>query len=385
MVKIAWETVMLDKTNRILDILERIIKLFKPKFHNKITKIIIFFGFTLCVESQFNLIETFLVALYETNFGKSDYLRTVFESRANPWVGLTLIVFGLVYSAVTTLGLDLISKIKAAMPKIPSFELYMYNSNDNQIGLEYTFRGKLCSTEMKEIPDNNLYSKKYQNEMNAKKEYPSIHHVMLPMWEQPTINKDFYRERANLLKTWGGAEIFSLGIKNTGDILAKNVRVRISFKKESGNRAVIRNEFIPKFPHWESVRQQLPNLAGLSRKIPELYDIKEIKSESSYIFEWIIDNLQAKSDKYSNSKLFIRIDSHTSLDVCIYCDELSEPISKKYSLQPTIDHLNFDLKTLTLDDKAFFKELDGIIMDGFLSRLLLKRKNKNHDSNDLIP
>lgn len=384
LVKIAWETVMLDKTNGMLDILERIIKLFKPKFHNKITKIIIFFGFTLCVESQFNLIETFLVALYETNFGKSDYLRTVFESRANPWVGLTLIVFGLVYSAVTTLGLDLISKIKAAMPKTPSFELYIYNCDDDKIDPDYNFRGILCSATMREIPDNESYSERYQNEIDAKKSSQSLYpRSLLDQWNQPIVNNDLYRERADFLKTWGGSDIFSLGIKNTGDILAKNVRVRLLLEKKQSNRVKIGNEFIPTTPEWEKENPNLLRLSGMRYNVPEKYDIQQLKNEIDYIFEWDIGNLQAKSDEYSNSKIFIRIEEVTFLNVNIYCDELSDPISIKYKLLPTNNCQDLNLKTLMLNDVDFLKESDKMIMDGFITRFFTKLSKENNYSDSL--
>ena len=106
-----------EKFEKWISCLERLVALIKPKFHNAITKTVVIFGLTLTVESQVNILEAFAVASFESFFGPSEYLRNLFATSTNSWIGVTFVIFGLLYNAVVTVGLELIQKYKAAIPK----------------------------------------------------------------------------------------------------------------------------------------------------------------------------------------------------------------------------------------------------------------------------
>jgi hypothetical protein len=61
----------------------------------------------------------------------------------------------------------------------------------------------------------------------------------------------FYRERADLLRVWGGAEIIRLTLKNTGEGLASNVRIELAIQKTDGVSATNKNDLRPVLPSQE--------------------------------------------------------------------------------------------------------------------------------------
>jgi hypothetical protein len=141
------------KIEKWVALVERVIALFRPKFHNAITKVVILFGLTLSVESQVNILEAFAVASYETLFGPSEYLRSLFKGSSNPWIGATFVCIALVYNAVVTVGFELIQNYKNALPKYPKVEFELLNGDADIINDNYFLRGMRCTHSIDEIPD----------------------------------------------------------------------------------------------------------------------------------------------------------------------------------------------------------------------------------------
>ncbi len=150
----------------------------------------------------------------------------------------------------------------------------------------FNLKGSICTHSIEDIPDNYSYSEYAQkrmdkNSINMGVGMPimAIHHG----FSDPDVNNDFYRERAEFLRVWGGAEIIKLGISNNGGVIAKNVRVEISIDKVEGLSASNDNELYPKRPKQET-ESSLSRLTMLNmhNQRPS-YDIKSMNTNSQYL------------------------------------------------------------------------------------------------------
>jgi hypothetical protein len=371
-----------SKVEKYLSWCERVIALIKPKFHNVITNTVVIFGLTLAAESQINILEAFAVAFYESIFGSSEYLRNFFAGSSNPWIGLALVVVGLVYHAVVTVGLELIQKYKDALPKQPVFEFAMLNSDMEEFGENYTLRGEICSHSIDKIPNNNSYSESTNRKME--KEGAFNHGIFRPIGLfEPQVNMGFYRERAKFLQIWGGAEIIKLSLKNCGVTLTNNARVELSIKKVDRLSASNANNLVPKLPSQETQSDSALalRLTPQSNNVP-FYDIKKDDTNEPYFFEWKVGNLQPQESCISKTSIFLRSELTTDINVKVFCDELAAPIEKTYKIEPTPNHFEFDLSLLMSDDRTFIDTVDDKIMNGYMSRYAEQylEKSKSRES-----
>jgi hypothetical protein len=358
-----------SKIEKWINWAERLIALIRPRFHNKITKTVVFFGLALIAESQVNIIEAFSIAGYESIFGPSEYLRNLFDSKSYPLIGVLLVIFGLIYNAIITVGLELIQKYKDAIPQQPQFEFEMLNGDLEVISRDYKLRGKICHHSISKIPDNSEYSEFTRRKMDSEAKMGIAYNTILRSLDpsRPRVNKDFYRERAEFLRVWGGAEIIRLAITNSGKILARNVRVELKIDKVKGLSASNNNDIYPELPSQETENSSL-YLHGVNHPVPS-YDIKNRNSKSEYFFEWIVGHLQAGEHSNSRTCIFLRTEVDILLKCKIYCDELSEPIFSEYIILPPSGSFEFDLGLITCNYNNFFEKVDDKIMDGYLSRL----------------
>lgn len=360
--------------------------LIKPKFHNAITKTVVIFGLTLTVEAQINILEAFAVASFESFFGPFEYLRNLFAKSTSSWVGVTFVIFGLLYNAVVTVGLELIQNYKAAIPLKPDLIFNLINGDKEIVGSIYNLRGAICHHDIDSIPDNSSYSEYYQNKIrNDFIDVGLTSKVLMrpSRFDDPTINENFYRDRAHFLRTWGGAEIPYFSIENLGDALGRNVRVELSVDKQEGLSVTNENDLTPVFPNQETEsflhRPHTPTSASR-------YDIKSSNSSECYLFEWEAGDIQAKHSKYSNTDIFIRCEQECNISFKIYCDELSEPIKKSYKIHPATEKFKFDLALLKKDQKEFFDVVNEKIMDGYIGRKYESiLKKYNHKEAELLP
>ncbi|QYJ97154.1 hypothetical protein K0J45_16830 [Shewanella alkalitolerans] len=375
-----------EKFEKWVSWLERLVTLIKPKFHNAITKTVVIFGLTLTVESQVNILEAFAVASFESLFGPSEYLRNLFATSTNSWIGVAFVIFGLLYNAVVTVGLELIQKYKAAIPEKPDLIFNLKNGDGVTIESSYKLRGAICHHDIESIPDNTSYSEHYQNKI--RNEFIDVgvtsKVLMRPSrFDDPEINKSFYKDRAKFLRVWGGAEILYLCIENLGEALGRNVRVELTVDKQVGLSLSNENNLAPKFPKQET-ESFIYNL-HVPKSIPS-YDIKSSDSNVCYFFEWKAGDIQAKHSKSSKTDIFVRCEQEFDINFKIYCDELSEPIEKVYKIHPTPEKFNFDLAFLKKNEKEFFESVDQKIMDGYIGRQYEKiLKDHAHKEEELLP
>lgn len=352
--------------DKIISLLERVVLLFKPKFHNAITWSIVGAG-TLLVNPSI-LTEIAIVIFGQIVGVPSEDLRNIFTTNSNPPIGLALVIIALIYHIVVTAGLELIQSYKAKYPKL---ELAMLNGDQEKIGENYTLRGAICTHSIDDIPNNNSYS---ESALEEKRKNSILFNSR--------INKNFYRDRAEFLKVWGGAEIIGLTIENSGTTLASNVRVELIINKIDKLSSSKRNCLLIQSPSQETKESGIPNINY--NAVTD--DINSNDTSSDYFFEWAVGHLQPKELRESKTRIFFRTESNVDIKVRIYCDELPNPIEKFYKIQPTSEEFEFDLNVLKCNEKDFFKETDNKIMDGYQSRYIKKWfEEYNYNKSALLP
>lgn len=358
--------------------IDLLIIIIKPKFHNTISKIIILYGLSLIIESQTSIFQLVLIHFSELIFDDSTFIEKLFSGDSNPNYGLILVGMGLLYNAIVTVGLDIAKQYKAIIPIKPNFQLKVLNADKDEIGDKYQMRGSICTHLIDSIPDNTSFpsDSKISNNLNNAFANLAFHDPFAP-----TPNKDFYRERDTLLRTWGGSELLYFSIENIGSALAKNVRVVISFDSDNTLSTTCTNDIYPKLPKQEKIKS--PSLFPQIDNIP---NIKGLNKQSNHIFEWGVGNLQAKECFFNSTKIFLKNLSETKMIIKVYCDELSDPIYIEKTISPTILKFEFDLNTLMQDDKDFLKLANNLIMDGYMKRTAMKNVEEiENQDNQLIP
>ncbi len=384
------------KTDDFLSFLERIICIIRPKYHNVISRVVIGAGLLLVVESQVNLIEALGVALFEKLFGPSEYLRHLFAGSSYPWIGVILVVCGLVYHAVVTVGLELVEKYRKALPPKPQLNFSFLNSDEEKLpNSKIKFRGKTCVIpDNLEIPDNTNYSKYASKQIEKDKEdergqpggISSVVSSITNPKPQYRINKDFYRKRAKFLQVWGGAENFTLALFNAGAILCRNIEVEIRIPKEVGVSVDNRNDLSPLPPSQESVTPPFDKFSNNIYQAPQEYDVKTSDSTTMHIFTWKVGNLQAKANRTSDTKLFFRIEVKIQIEVSIFCDELADPIQKTIQIIPAEEKIELNLEIITQERKEFSAFVNDVVMDGYLKRYSEKFiEEMNNRTEHLLP
>ena len=96
-----------------------------------------------------------------------------------------------------------------------------------EISDNYTLRGKICFQSAEKIPSNTSYEIATSGQSNFNLG-GNIAFRTHNSFSDPPVNKDFYRDRAEFLETWGGSEILNLFIQNKSGYVTKNVRVELS-------------------------------------------------------------------------------------------------------------------------------------------------------------
>lgn len=331
---------------------DRILQLRKFfKFHNIITRVVVIFGLSLIISAQ-NLIQSFVVALYEKKFGESEFLRLVFVNEYSPIIGLILVAIGLLYNLLATVGLEWADSLKNAIPKKPEFSLEILDMDENILPLNFKMRG------LKILNNLNDYPEFYLSRPGSM--FGNIRIAHLDTRE----NKDLYKERAEFLELWSGAEVLSFNIKNISSVSATNLEVKIHCKKLASLAMDNGSSFTPKLPAKET--RGILDFHHRNFSLPSKLDIDDSHTQSKYIFTWKLGNLAAQRNRESETKIFMRAEEAFGLSVMIYCEELSEPIEILYQISPPDSQ-----HTITVDDlyDEKFDELINIsIMDGYMER-----------------
>ena len=364
--------------DEILESIAKFIQRIRPKTYNLLARIIVGAGVLLVAESQFGIIKVLLLALVEYMFGPSEILRNYINTNSNPWLGACLIVIGLLYHYLMTIGKEQIELKLEKLPKRPELTLTVLNSDMEPFAEEtISLRGHIAKVPIDEdIPEYTVtYSHPNMAQINS----------FLNSFSDSIHNKKYYKERAELLKVWGGSELLSLCIENKSTVLATGVKVEVSLPKIKGVSARNTNEEKPPMP-TAKVENRLGSIASLISPRTGYYDIKSSHNSGEYYFCWTVDDLQANTTLNANTFIFLRSEVDIDLTITVYCDQFERPLIKTIKVLKKNPTLNVDNSDLTNTDQAFLKLVDKCVMDGYVTRLYKKKREEyEHRSAEITP
>lgn len=363
-----------------LDRLDRLLTIIRPKAYNIVAKSIIGLGVILVADSQLNIVQAIVIALYESFFGYSEVLREFINNNSSPWLGLVLIIIGLIYHYLMTIGKEQIELRLYELPKVPEISLALQNADYRQYeNKTIEMRGHISNTPPKdEIPE-------YKVDSNI----PNMEGVnnALNTFGKMGVNPNFYRERGELLKVWGGSELLRVKITNNGEALATGVRVEIKIPRIHGVSADNTREDFPKLPKNESDNMFGSLSISLLSNQTIYYDIEQDHTENQYCFYWNVDDIQANTNAASDTCIFLRSEQDLTLEIIIYCDQLSAPTRETYLVTTqNISPIEIATSDLMAESDDFNILLNKCVMDGYIQRFAEKKLAQyEHESQELIP
>lgn len=362
-----------------LERLDRLLTIIRPKAYNVIARIIIGLGVVLVAESQLNIVQAVVIAGYESLFGHSEILRNFMAGSSNPWIGLFLIVIGLIYHYLMTVGKERIDLRLSEIPKKPVLNLELMNADleqykDNSINL----RGCIVNPPSEdEIPEYKVnYNLRNMERMSS----------VLSTFGNMERNPRFYKERSEFLKIWGGSELISLKIANLTPVLATGVKVEITLPRMKGVSADNTKDDFPPLPS-EKAKNQFGSLSALSLPNRTVhYDIKRNHNEREYCFVWNINDIQANTNCISDTYVFLRSEESIDIELKIFCDQFESPVSEIYRVNRNNQSLTISISELMTENQAFNELVDRCVMDGYIRRVAERKLEEyEHESQELVP
>lgn len=355
---------MHEQASRWVDLLERLVNLIRPKAYNTIAKLVVGIGLLQITESYTKIVHAFVIALFEENIGKSEVLRSFLSATSDPTAGLILVIVGLAYHLVVTLGKDYIDTRKSELPKFPVFSCFLLNGDKKQLSTEFTIRGCRVNLPHKDdIPDHKDIVPDYNDPI-----FGSIYRTraMYGSILSKRKNEDLFRERAKLLFDWAGAELLYLNIANDSSVLASGVSVKLSIPRQKGVYLSMLGD-LPDFPKEETdyfvSGSTLDNL--LKARGPKVISISS--DAHHYHVSWSVFKMQAKTEQISKDAFLLKTDKPVEIECVIFCDELPEPITKTYVAYPASDLIDINLDQL-VGKESYFEICNKLIMDGYMVR-----------------
>ncbi|PKM19527.1 MAG: hypothetical protein CVV11_07805 [Gammaproteobacteria bacterium HGW-Gammaproteobacteria-15] len=354
------------------------IKAIRPKTYNVIARSLVWFGLMLMVESHFGIVQTLMLAGYESFFGTSEILRNYVASNSNPWVGFLVVVLGLVYHILMTVGKELSDLWLSKVPKKPILSLTLINSDMESFKNNSIFlRGHIVETPSEEdIPENKV-------NLN----FPHMQAIASVMndYGNSRRNTKLYRERAEFLRVWGGSELILLNLSNISTVLAAGVKVVLTIPRIKGVSADNTLNALPSLPS-ENVENKFGSISSLLDTRPKHYDLKNNHSNKEYCFEWASNNIQANTEILANTYIYLRTEVDINLTVTIYCDQFDSPITETYQVVKANKHITVVNSQLTSTSQGFFEIADKCVMNGYLSRSYkIKLDEIEHRQQEILP
>jgi len=346
---------MYEKTSQWLTLLERVIELIRPKSYNTIAKLAIFSGVGLIVESQVNFVHALVVALFEKFIGRSELLREFLIATDNPSLGVFLVIAGMVYHLLVTLGKDFIKIEKSKLPKQPELLLSIStNTESNQYHELFLDGPALVVPKSDKIFD-------YEEKNNVDKKNSRLSSI--PDLEEQSLygmsskktfpNTNLYRERAEFIESWSGFEPLKLKLSNQGEVLANGVRVQVVLPKGNECLSIIMPEDkLPSKPKKTFTNEVFVVHRDFSVNSTNYHDKMSVtEDEKCYKVDWDIKTLQAGVIITGNKEILIKVKDRIEIKYTVFCDELSEPKSSTLILNPPKDSVEIHIDDIINDEK----------------------------------
>ncbi|MFH0257050.1 hypothetical protein ACGRL8_08360 [Vibrio rumoiensis] len=342
---------MSKKILQWLDILKKLINIIRPKAYNTITRIVIGTGLLQITESQVKILHAFAIALFEEYIAKSEILREFLNATSDPTTGLILVAMGLIYHLVAYLGKDFIDAVKAKQPKIPELKLHFLNGDKEPLNSEFMIRGQLANIlDRESIPDNTDEDEisNLEGEFGyMQKQILQMQRLSSPFGQRK--NKDQYRERANVIDKWAGAELLYFSLKNHSSILVNDITIQLNIPRNSSRVSIEGNTLPQPRDLINIIDLTYPPIINEPKQI-KLYDNIEISHTSKdFVVSWKARKLHGEATVESSECFLIQVREEISIECTIYCDELPKPYITTFEVKPPQKSSNVDLEEL-MDD-----------------------------------
>lgn len=360
---------MTEKDPTWLALLKLLPQYLWPKTYNLIARVSVLTGLALMIESQVNIFQGIMVALFEEFIAKSDWLRSIVDGQTSFWVGFTVFLVGLVYHLVMSLGLEYIATLKANSPKVPEFDLQLTTKSGKS-----SVSGVLCLdgplprfNQCDDIPDyiNKIDHAQVSEPLNGNLGNVTVGELRNRGFRIPGLfgnaetktytNKNLYRERISLLEEWLGYEPLKLSLSNLGELLATDLRVELVFPVSDYLSIKEPGVLLPDSP--EKSKSNISwGVATHDYNLSELINA-ERKLRYSFVGDhhkitWDIEKLQAGTVLSSKRMLLFKVTGPISCKCTIFCDQLPRPVTLALQLQPSAEFKSLGLETV-MDDSAF--------------------------------
>jgi hypothetical protein len=345
---------MQEKISHWIDILERIIKILRPQAYNTIAKWVVFSGIGLIVESQVNFAHALVVALFEEFIGKSEILRQVMISTNDPSLGIVLVICGMGYHLLVTLGKDYLDIKKAELPKHPDLQFSFSTQNKDKQENEFCLDGPRITLPLREeVPDYKEPKREVDRNISSRHSLFSMPPSIINMPGMKThCNTRLYRDRVDLLNEWAGFEPLQIHLTNKGEVIANGLRVNLCIPKNDSLTLKEPSERLPSKPKNFVSEIVTAVQADIWCKLDRLQGKIHIKeNKDHYEINWKIEKLQAGVVITGNKQLLIKLSKPVEIDCTIFCDDLPKPISSIFTLHPPIEESLVSLADVIDDDK----------------------------------
>lgn len=354
---------MHEQASKWVDLLERVVNILRPKAYNAIAKWVISIGLIQIAESQAKIAHALVIALFEEYIGQSEVLRSFLSSTSDPTVGLILVLGGMAYHLIVTLGKDYIDTRKAELPKFPQLNCLLLNGDKEELDSEFTIRGSRVNLPHKDtIPDHKEKEPDYGHSIlcNSHRMH-SIHNAS----PRKYTNTELFRDRAKVLFQWAGAELLYLKITNNSSVLASGISIKLEIPRHKGVSVTMSGQ-IPDTPQEEFM--DFPH----HHSTPDPKVLKTISLDSDsrfYHVSWSVSKMQAQAEVTSTDCILLKTDKSVDIECTIFCDELPEPITSNYTVHSTLETVDINIEELINSD-LYDNRSNQLIMNGYIDRVL---------------
>lgn len=361
---------MSSKGNKIVAWLVQLLIALRPSTYNLITRILVLSGLTLVLESQVKLVHAGIVVVVEMFIGESELLRSVLTSTSDTLIGMSLIAMGLIYH----LTAEYLQSKKAPLPAVPSLSCHLLNGDKESLDTEFTIRGKLALLPpANEIPD--------QEDCLLGDDSSAIGQAARTarLYSGQQVNTQLYRERADALNEWAGAELIYLVLENDGKVLATGVSIQLSVPRLQGLLIKTDSDILPPVPMKTFNRyENLLNSAVLNQGVIDWDGLTLTVERDRRVIHWQVGKLQAGTSITSDEAILIKTDKSIDIECTIFCDELPEPIVKTFHVSPPSEEVKVYVSQLK-NEEEYDALCDELIMDGYIDRIYEKFASMHKD------
>jgi len=159
-------------------------------------------------------------------------------------------------------------------------------------------------------------------------------------------NSDFYRERAEYIRFHSKLRPIKIGVNNEGNAISSGTKLRAQIEDPEHINEILVASRSPRKPkkRWPPTDNIRP--ISFNQKQP---DIELTKTKNGWTINAYLGKIQAKDTSLTSEQLYIGTSKNgkIKLDILIFADELSSPISESIELEFKVDQKEVDIEIVT--------------------------------------